>query len=1033
MPNTKPAFNLPVFVIVCIAIACLLGIGIHRLEVDADIVGSLPVDDPILADARRVITNHPMQHQIIIDIEQQSESPETVTRAADFVVAELTGSGLFKQVGMAHIFDLGPELIRYAAENLPVLFTENDLRNEIAPLLEPARIRRRLKDSFMLLSNLEGIGQTRLLAHDPLAIRNIALAKLSAISMSRDVRVVNGHLVSGDNRHVLLTASPHGSGTDTQFAQQALDLLRQIAAALNEKYASVDNQFSLTPVGAFRAAVDNEDMARRDVQKVIFFATIGIGLMLLLAFPRPYIGLLSLFPAIAGTIAAIFIYSLMHRTISLLTLGFGGAIVSITVDHGIAYLLFLDRPHGASGREAAREVWAIGLLAALTSIGAFLILNFSGVAILSQIGRFAAIGIACSFLFVHLVFPRIFAVMPPTQKKKLPPLTPLVGKLTRPARAYTAFAALAFALIMAVFARPEFNADFRAMNTVSRETSEAEKGVADTWGDVGSRILLLLEADSLETLRGRNDQLAMIVEQEMAAGAVASGFVPAMLFPGKVRGAENFSAWKAFWTAERLKALRKVLNEASQTWGFTADAFEPFLSSVEKKTYHPIEIPEKFFPLLGILKQPEDDEAPWIQHATLNPGPAYRDKEFYKTVTGSQAALVFDAGLFSRTLGQHLTGTFTWMVTVIGISVAVLLFVFFCDWQLTIAALLPVVFAFVCTLGTLRLLGHPLDIPGLMLSIVILGMGIDYALYFVRSHQRYRDASHSSVDLVHTAIFLAAASTLIGFGSLNFADHRLLRSAGLTCSLGIGYSLIGAIAILPPLLKWLFRPVAPTADKVRQGEQDRDLLRRILIRYRHMEPIARLIAHLRIRRDLMFREPFPLNISPRAVLDLGSCYGLSAAWLLELFPDAQIYAIQPYPECARIAGLVIGNRGRVYRAAATDIPDLVDAAGPLQLATITDTLDHISDDDAALALQKIQSMLCFAGHLLVRVNLSGKESTIAGIRRKLTGRKMYHRSDAHVRELITRAGFDHIDVRPCGNGRAGHWFIARKGEHQDVQ
>jgi hypothetical protein len=371
------------------------------------------------------------------------------------------------------------------------------------------------------------------------------------------------------------------------------------------------------------------------------------------------------------------------------------------------------------------------------------------------------------------------------------------------------------------------------------------------------------------------------------------------------------------------------------------------------------------------------------------------------------------------------------MVLVIGISVTILLFVFFFDWQLTLAALLPVAFAFTSTLGTLRLLGHPLDIPGLMLSIVIFGMGIDYALYFVRSHQRYRDVTHPSVGLVHTAIFLAAASTLIGFGSLNFADHRLLKSAGLTCSLGIGYSLIGAIAILPPLLKRLFQPVEVVDGDVRQGRHEGNIKRRILLRYRHMEPIARLSAHLQARRDPIFREPFPLSHSPQTVLNVGSGYGLSAAWLLELFPDLRLYGVESSPECARVSGLVVGNRGRVRCSAATEIPPLPDTEPSVQLATMIDTLDYLNDADTALSLEKIQSMLSFGGHLLARVSLSNKASATDRIRQKLSGRKRYYRTEDQLRGLIMQAGFDLIDVRPCGNGEAGYWIIARKGDFQD--
>jgi len=106
-------------------------------------------------------------------------------------------------------------------------------------------------------------------------------------------------------------------------------------------------------------------------------------------------------------------------------------------------------------------------------------------------------------------------------------------------------------------------------------------------------------------------------------------------------------------------------------------------------------------------------------------------------------------------------------------------FLYFLDWQLSLATLAPIVFALSATLGTLKLIGHPLDIPGIMLWIVIMGMGIDYAIYYVCTYQRYPDERSSAMQIIKLAIFLAALTTLTGFGVLIFAGHSLLRSIGI--------------------------------------------------------------------------------------------------------------------------------------------------------------------------------------------------------------------------------------------------------------
>ena len=252
------------------------------------------------------------------------------------------------------------------------------------------------------------------------------LARLRHLAPSTGARMVRGYLVSADNRHLLLVANTRGPARTPPLAV----LLGRVADP-GQPRTGLDGRgqrFTLTPVGAFRAALDNESAAKGDVRRLVLFAALGIALLLVFCFSRPALGLFAFLPALAGSAVALFVFSFFHRHIFLMTLGFGGAIISITVDHGIAYLLFLDQPGETRGREAAREVWGVGLLATLTSMGAFLALLAGGFPILAQIGLFAALGIGCSFAFVHGVFPLIFPVMPPARAGRRLPLRRLIER-----------------------------------------------------------------------------------------------------------------------------------------------------------------------------------------------------------------------------------------------------------------------------------------------------------------------------------------------------------------------------------------------------------------------------------------------------------------------------------------------------------------------------------------------------------------------------------------------------------------------------
>ncbi len=165
-----------------------------------------------------------------------------------------------------------------------------------------------------------------------------------------------------------------GSATDTTYSRAIPPLIKTLGEKLNGQVQPRGIRFTLTPAGAYRAALDNENAARRDMRTAILLTTVGIAFLLIITFPRPLVGLLALLPSTAGAILALLVCSFLFPSLSILAVSFGGAIMAFTVDLGITYLLFLDRPCEVSGRQAAREVRAAEILAALTTIGGFLLL-----------------------------------------------------------------------------------------------------------------------------------------------------------------------------------------------------------------------------------------------------------------------------------------------------------------------------------------------------------------------------------------------------------------------------------------------------------------------------------------------------------------------------------------------------------------------------------------------------------------------------------------------------------------------------------
>ncbi|MCJ7772183.1 MAG: methyltransferase domain-containing protein, partial [Desulfobacterales bacterium] len=726
-----------------------------------------------------------------------------------------------------------------------------------------------------------------------------------------------------------------------------------------------------------------------------------------------------------------FVYSMFHEKISILALGFGGAIISITVDHGIAYLLFLDREHETHGKDAAREVWSVGLLATLTTAFAFFSLLLSGFPVLAQVGQFAGFGILFSFIFVHTIFPRIFPNIPPARRKKPYFVQNFVNKLALSFTKYKLFAAILFFLVMLVFAKPVFHVDLSSLNTVRAETAASEKHITQTWGNVSDRIFLVSETNSIEELQTTTDSIAAYLEEDISSENLSPSFVSSMIFPGIERSNQNFLAWKNFWTQKRKSSLKTMIHKTSVELGFSISAFDPFFSQINAESFNITPVPEKFYKFFNIEKKSSAiQETPlYRQFYTLTPGKYFHTKTFFTKYESTGDVKIFDPDYFTQKLGENLTATFIIMFMIISISLTLFLLLFFADLKITITALIPVIFAFICTLGTLKIISHPIDIPGLMLSIVVLGMGIDYSLYFVRSHQRYLNESHHSFEIFRTSVFLASMSTMIGFGVMCFANHSLLRSAGVTSFFGIFYSLVGAFFILPFILRRLF-----DFDKKQTRSSivipDRSP-RNVLKYYKHMEGFIRIYIRMKLKFDPMFKELGDLLSSPKRIIDIGCGYGVTTIWILDHFPESTVVGVEPDPERARIASNAIKSRGTVLQANAPDLPTLPKNADTVLMI---DMAHYLSDQDLSLTLKKLFSKIKNDGNLLMRVMIPSNkrfplmrwmEMLPLKILKKMLKLHYQQRTLREIQSIISQSGFKIVTTKNSGKNSQKVWILAK--------
>ncbi|MDD4357672.1 MAG: MMPL family transporter, partial [Smithellaceae bacterium] len=687
MPLQKYSIKWSIVIIAAVVAGLLFVWETSHLKIETDILESMPHNDPVLNSARQVIHHLPIQDKIFLDLEQAGGDREDLVKAARLVTVRLSKSGLFASVGIGDSADHFPKLLAHVSSNLPWLLSASDLEQRIRPLLEPEQVRTAMAQNRQSLQQLEGIGRSAMMASDPLGFSGVILGQMSALLPTGGAQYYLGQLLSADGRHALIVARIDGSGTDTSKAVRIENLLDEARQELKTK-TELQGPYMLTSVGAYRAALDNETAAKRDTRLAIFLTTLGIALLLIFAFPRPLIGLLALLPSAVGAVAALFVCSFLFESMSMLAVGFGGAIMAFTVDLGITYLLFLDQPYATRGKQVAREVRSAELTAVSTTIGAFLLLLVSDFKILAEIGVFAALGVAFAFAFVHFVFPRMFPAMPPASRTTNPFLLDALVKISAPAK-WKAVAAVLFGLTMLFFAKPAFNVDLQTMNSVSKDTIRAEQKLQEVWGNLSGRRYILLQAPNLEGLQDKNERFMTLLAGDVQEEKLLPAFLPSVLFPSGRRAQTNHEAWRSFWNQERVARLQRNLNAAALENDFAPDAFDSFWKIIRKDLPGNFVISPDYFEMLGISETPEG----YTQLTLLGAGKNYNAEDFFDRISKADIAKLFDADLFNRKLGEFLKRLFVEIALIVSVGLVLVISLLFLDWRLSLAAIAHVVFA----------------------------------------------------------------------------------------------------------------------------------------------------------------------------------------------------------------------------------------------------------------------------------------------------------------------------------------------------
>lgn len=600
-----------------------------------------------------------------------------------------------------------------------------------------------------------------------------------------DLAVRDGHFVDPrDGAAVVFLTTRHSAFDASRqgpFEQRLLDGFRRARAGVAE-------DASLERSSVHRFAVSAERRAVGDMETISGVSTALVVLLFLVLFRSPRILLVSLLPLLFGLLVSATTGILVFGEIHVMTLVFGATLIGICIDYPIHFVVHHTLLPSADGpRGSLARIWGALRLGALTTVAGFLGLAWSDFPGVREIGVFAAVGILGALATTRWLVPGLVPARPaPTALERR--LAEAMGRLLHGMRRTRAavLALPAAGVVLAGIGLPTLTLqdDVYALSFppdpdwVAEDQRVRERVAQSETG----RFAVVLGDDLGQALEG-NDRVFLALEEAVEAGEL-EGFRSLHTFlPSESLQRRNLAVLR-----EQPRLAERTL-AALEREGFRPEAFAPFAADLRADTeplrYEDLAASPLSDWISGFRVDLDDRVAILTFLRGLSDVPAVAAR-----IGSVEGGHLFDQQEFLGEVYGRYRGRTIQLIAVGLLAVGLLLWIRYRSPRWALATALPALLAATTTLAILALAGIPINLMHLLGTLLVLSIGVDYAIFLVAP-------GASAVDQRATLLTLcvACASTCLAFGLLAFSAFPALRSLGAATGIGVILSLLFAPAV----------------------------------------------------------------------------------------------------------------------------------------------------------------------------------------------------------------------------------------------
>lgn len=786
----------------------LSGFGATRLAFDTDVLSLLPRDGGVIPafrtfvehfgslDELYVVFTAPEGHAIT---DYDAEVATWVERLRGAPEITRVDTGLADRArNLSWLADR--QLLLLGEDTLPVALSR--LRGDA---MRPA-----LRSRAELLA-LPSPAVADMVRQDPLGLYDLLRQRLGGAQAGVNLGVAEGGYVTPDSRARLVIAHPARPPYDTVFSRALAARLEDIRQSIAGSQAAAGDPsasdellppLSVEFAGGHRIAVETEAVVRRESIVNTAGSLALILPLLFLVFRSLWLVAVGPLPAGASLVIVLGLLGLSGTTLSaaatasaamLFGLGVDG-VVLLYVTHTLAVREGDDPGAAVEGLHGPASSMLLGMWTTAATFYGLTLVDFPS---LQQLGALIGHSMVLCGVLTLLIVP---ALLPhrraPTRPRSLgmPALAEWIVR--RRMLILTAAALITVALGLAA-TRVRINPTLDRLRSVTPGATVLDR-LGAQFGLPADVYVIVQEGPDLDELLESNERLSGVVSASLPTVRLQAA--SALLPSDAAQSAREEAIRRAGLTTEGVAAQ---LAAAAKAEGFREDAVAPFrdrlprlLEPGHRVTYDGYET-SGLADLIGrfVARSPWD----WLLVSYVFPSNEAELLGLERLVATTSGATLTGLPLVNRELARRFLPQFLKGLAIGSVAVILLILGALREWRLSLLSLAPAVIGLIWAAGVLAVARIELDLFAVFAVVTFVGIGVDYGVHLVH---RYRERRHArqAIEELAPVILVAAAITLLGYGTLVTSTYPPLRSIGIVSAVAVVTLAAASVIVLPALL-----------------------------------------------------------------------------------------------------------------------------------------------------------------------------------------------------------------------------------------